>query len=107
MGGLLFVVTTQTLRLSCCNSIRKQIKTNTQLWLASHTPGWRRWFLRGSIDGMFFHHAHPLLHRAFELWIVAGDNVLRPVLDIHVGRDAFILHGPTIVARQENAARRD
>src|SRR5438046_230267 len=80
---------------------------NTKLWFASNAPG-RRWrFLGRSIDRMLFHHAHCFLHRAFELRIMAGDNLLRPILDIYVGGDTFILDSPTVVACKETAARRD
>src|SRR5438105_4748828 len=88
------------------NCIHK-VSRSENLWLTSHAPRRRGRFLGRSIDGMFFQHAHPFLDRAFELWIVTGDNLLRPILDIHIGGDSFILDGPTIVARKETTTRRN
>ena len=51
--------------------------------------------------------ASSLLHRGFELRIVAADHFLRRVLDVDVRRDALVLHRPLAVAREEAAARRD
>jgi hypothetical protein len=56
---------------------------------------------------MFFEHTHRFCDRAFELRIAAGDYVLGPVLDIDVGRDAFILYRPLSIACKETAARSD
>src|SRR5262245_8009791 len=71
-------------------------------------PPRRRWRLRGlSVDGVCFQEAHGFFDRAFELRVVAGDHVLREVLDIDVRRDAFVLDRPLPLAREEAAARRD
>jgi hypothetical protein len=75
------------------------------LW--SFTPGWRWWFLCSSIYRPFFQLSHCFGHRAFKLRIAARDHVFGPVLDIDVGTDAFILHGPFIIATEKTAARRD
>ena len=54
---------------------------------------------------MLFEHAHRFCDSAFELGIATSDDVLGPVLDIHIGRDAFILYRPFSIAREEATAR--
>src|SRR6266581_7559672 len=56
---------------------------------------------------MFLEHAQTLLDGALELRIVAGDDLLRPVLYIYVRRDAFVLDRPFTIAIEEAAARCD
>src|SRR6266540_6099536 len=58
---------------------------------------WRR-FRHHALHGLLLEQAHGLLHRALELRIVAGDHVLRPVLDVDVGRDPLVLDGPLAAA---------
>src|SRR5215813_1777459 len=72
-----------------------------------NSPRWWRRFFTRAIDWTLFQHPHCLLYCAFELRIVAGDYILRPILDVNVRRHAFVLNCPTIVAREEAAARRD
>src|SRR5260370_1277637 len=73
----------------------------------SFTPGGRWWFLDGTLDWIFFQHAHCFLHRALELGIMAGHDVFGPVFHINIRRDTFVLHCPLVVTREETAARRD
>src|SRR5947209_6521020 len=54
---------------------------------------------------MLFQQAHRFCDGSLELWIVSGDYVFGPILDVDVGSDAFILNGPPIVAREEPSAR--
>src|ERR1700686_243017 len=75
------------------------------LW--THSPRGRRWFFRGPVNRAFLQPAHRFLHRALELWIATSDDVFGPVLNIDVGRDAFILYSPMTIAREEPAARSD
>src|SRR5215213_3913755 len=70
-------------------------------------PDWRWWLLRRAIGRTLFQQAHRLLYRAVELRVSARDNVLGPVLDIDVRRDAFVLHRPLPLACEEPAARSD
>src|SRR6266567_3948165 len=72
-----------------------------------HAPRWRWRFFGRAIDGMLLEHAHAFCDRAFELRIATGDDVLGPVLDVDVGRHAFIFHRPLSIAREEAAARSD
>ena len=53
---------------------------------------------------MLLQHPHRLLHRAFELWILSGNHVFGPILNINVGRNTFILtaHLPS---REKNPPR--
>src|SRR2546427_11697388 len=54
---------------------------------------------------MFCEHAHCFLYGALELWIVSRDYIFGPVFNVDVGRDAFVLDGPFVIAREEAAAR--
>src|SRR5712692_4922012 len=78
---------------------------HSPLW--PHSPLWRRRFFRGAINGMLFQHAHRFRHRALKLRIASGNHIFGPVLDVDVRRDAFVLYGPSIVARKEATARSD
>src|SRR5205085_1670953 len=49
----------------------------------------------------------PLLHRALELRVVPGDDLLRPVLALDVGRHALVLDREPPLAREEAEARGD
>ena len=53
---------------------------------------------------MLLQHPHRLLHRAFELWILSGNHVFGPILNINVGRNTFILDRPPALAREEPAS---
>lgn len=88
-------------------ALRASMVPKTGSVLRTHAPrGWRR-FLRSPINGMFLQHAHGFGYRTLELRIATGYYVFGPVLDIDVGRDAFILDCPVSVARKESAARCD
>src|SRR5262245_25504310 len=69
--------------------------------------GRRRRLLHQALDRLLLQQPHAFLHRLLELRVVAGDDVLRPVLDVDVGRDALVLDRPLAVAIEEAAARRD
>src|SRR5262245_27010471 len=56
--------------------------------------GRRGWLLGHAGNGILPELLHADLHRLLELRVVAGDHVLRPVLDVDVGRDAFVLDRP-------------
>ncbi len=56
---------------------------------------------------MLLEHSHGFLHSALKLWIAAGNHIFGPILDVDVGRDAFVLYGPSIVARKKATARSD
>jgi hypothetical protein len=62
--------------------------------LFSLTPGGWIWFFCHAGHWFFFKHAQGFLNGAFQLRIVAGDYFFGPVLDIDVGRDAFVLDRP-------------
>src|SRR6267142_2503686 len=72
--------------------------------LRSLAPGGWWWLLRCSINGTLSQLSHRFCHCSFKLWIAALYYILRPVLDIDVGRDAFVLNRPVTVARKEPAA---
>jgi hypothetical protein len=71
----------------------------------SFPPRRWRWFFRRTIDWMLLQQSHPFLNRAFELWISTSNYILGPVLDIDVGRDAFVLNCPMSIACEEASAR--
>src|SRR5881397_1411097 len=48
---------------------------------------------------------HRFRNRTLKLQVMTTDYVLRPILDINVGSDAFILNRPFSVARKESTAR--
>src|SRR5437868_2069801 len=77
------------------------------LWLRSLAPKRLRRFLRSTINRTLFQHAHRFLYGALELWISTSDHILRPVLDVDVRRNPFVLHRPLSVTCEETAARRD
>src|SRR5215472_9320654 len=54
---------------------------------------------------MFLHHAHGFLHRALELWVMSSPHFFRPVLNVDVGRHAFVFNRPAVIARKEPTAR--
>src|SRR5215813_4925881 len=56
---------------------------------------------------MLLHHAHGFLHGALELWVMSGDYLSGPVLNVDIGRYTFIFNGPAVVTRKESAARRN
>src|SRR2546427_1969942 len=73
-------------------SIRSRKLSVLSLW--SHAPGRRRWLFRGAIDRVLFQQAHAFLHRALKLRIAPGDYIFGPILNIDVGRDAFVFYRP-------------
>ncbi len=57
-----------------------------------------------AIDRIGLQQAHRFFDRAFELRVVTRDYVLREVLDVDIGRDAFVLDRPLPFAREKAAA---
>src|SRR5579864_1178940 len=70
-------------------------------------PRRRRRFLRQPVDRMLGELLHRFGHCAFELGIVAGDDVLGPVLHVDIGWGAHVLDRPVAISSEESAARRD
>jgi hypothetical protein len=54
---------------------------------------------------MVFELTQRFLHGPLELWIMPGNHLFGPILDLYVWRHAFILNCPFAVAREEAPSR--
>src|SRR4051812_46230323 len=74
---------------------------------AAPSPGGRGRLRLGALRWVGLEQPHRLGDRALELRVAAGGDVLRPVLDVDVGRHALVLDGELPLAVEEAEARRD
>src|SRR6266536_5252506 len=72
-----------------------------------HTRSTRDWSSDVCSSDLLLQPTHCFRDGAFELWIMTGNNILGPVLDVDVWCDAFVLHRPLPITCKEASARCD